>query len=405
MRVISLVLVSSVVNSTALSFRKLRSSNTVALFIISCFYVITACDFISHSNVRMSIIYLVYTVITFSSGIILAYQNLAADILFLVMGSVLLACDLLSEPFYVSRVTGTDVPLAPWGCLVPGLCLAVIRYRQYNSAYLLARGDMEVYDSVWEDVLFSEAAALETLRLTAHKININTCKERPMQQVQVPVTEGTNHTKFMRACDIFTLDVEKTSATPRETFMGRVKAGWDSFGSKGRLKETWDSLFFRAIGAELLIRVQSLDQLFAQAVGMYMILRNNVQNWALHSGGCFQLEGDSAAEFVSWADVCNQPDMVAKINWAKLKNLPRTVYKLLGAYGGDVSRLLDVCRERIIFDRVQDLLKCLEVILRDEDVRIVRFKNRLDPTYNALSTVGYRYLTFLKSSYMLQAFA
>ena len=134
-------------------------------------------------------------------------------------------------------------------------------------------------------------------------------------------------------------------------------------------------------------------------------LRNNVQNWALHSRGCFQLEGDSDAEFVSWADVCNQPDMVAKINWAKLKNLPRTVYKLLGAYGGDVSRLLDVCRERIIFDRVQDLLKCLEVILRDEDVRIVRFKNRLDPAYNALSTVGYRYPTLLKSSHMLQAFA
>jgi hypothetical protein len=392
----------------------------VALFIISCIYVITACDFIALSNVRMSCIYLVYTVITFSSGIILVYQNLAADILFLVMGSVLLVCDLLSEPFYVGKFTGTDVPLAPWGCLVPGLFLAVLRYRQYNSSYLLARGDKQVYDSVWEDVLCTEAAALETLRLTAHKINIHTCKERPIQQVQVPVTEGTNHTKFMRASDIFTLDVEITSATPRETFLGRVKAGWDSFGSKGRLKETWDSFgskgrregtsFFSsraigAIGARQLVRVQSLDQLFAQAVGMYMILRTNVQNWALHSGGCFQLEGDSDAEFVSWVGVCNQPDVVAKINWAKLKNLPRTVYKLLGAYGGDVSRLLDVCRERIIFDRVQDLLKCLEVILRDEDVRIVRFKNRLDPAYNALRTVGYRYLNFLKSSRMLQAFA
>jgi hypothetical protein len=368
----------------------------------------------------MSIIYLVYTGITFTSGIILRYQNLAADILFLVMGSVLLVCDLLSEPFYVSRVTGTDVPLAPWGCLVPGLFLAVLRYRQYNSSYLFARGDKQVYDSVWEDVLCTEAAALETLRLTAHKINIHTCKERPIQQVQVPVTEGTNHTKFMRASDIFTLDVEITSATPRETFLGRVKAGWDSFGSKGRLKETWDSFgskgrlketsFFSsraigAIGARQLVRVQSLDQLFAQATGMYMILRKNVQKWALHSGGCFQLEGDSDADFVSWVDVYNQPDMVAKIKWAKLKNLPRTVYKLLGAYGGDVSRLLDVCRERIIFNRVQDLLKCLEVMLRDEDVRIVRFKNRLDPAYNAIRTVGYRYLTFLKSSRMLQAFA
>jgi hypothetical protein len=285
-----------------------------------------------------------------------------------------------------------------------------------------------------------------------------------MQQVEVPVTEETNHTIFMRGCDIFTFDVEKPRGKPRET---SKKQDFQSC-STGRLKEVSSSqnsmlmttshkvskdfhvmnandvsqddmmvlanirfsnkkpdsggahLNFmagsvrflqsllsssRAIGAGQLVRVQSLDQLFAQAVGMYMILRNNVQDWALHSGGCFQLKGDSDPQFVSWMDVCNQPDMFAKIKWAKLKNLPRTVNKLLGAYGGDVSRLLDVCRERIIFNRVQDLLKCLEIILQDPNVRIVRIKNRLDPAHNAHSTVGYRYLIFLNSSRMLHPFA
>jgi hypothetical protein len=56
----------------------------------------------------------------------------------------------------------------------------------------------------------------------------------------------------------------------------------------------------------------------------------------------------------------------------------------------DVSRLLDLCRQSIIFESIDDLATCLRTIDNDPDVHILRIKNRLDPNYNSLTTAGYR---------------
>jgi hypothetical protein len=55
----------------------------------------------------------------------------------------------------------------------------------------------------------------------------------------------------------------------------------------------------------------------------------------------------------------------------------------------DPSRLLDVCRQTIVFDRLEDLVASLQVISTDEDVQILRVKNRMDPGYDAQDS-GYR---------------
>ena len=44
-----------------------------------------------------------------------------------------------------------------------------------------------------------------------------------------------------------------------------------------------------------------------------------------------------------------------------IKAPSRGIEKADAAYGGDVSRLLDVCREAIVFENVRDLADCLEV--------------------------------------------
>ena len=56
----------------------------------------------------------------------------------------------------------------------------------------------------------------------------------------------------------------------------------------------------------------------------------------------------------------------------------------------DVSRLVDLCRQSIVFDSPADLADCLGIIARDPDVLIVRVKNRLDPAYDAGPCAGYR---------------
>ena len=56
----------------------------------------------------------------------------------------------------------------------------------------------------------------------------------------------------------------------------------------------------------------------------------------------------------------------------------------------DVSLLLDLARQRIIFETVADLALCLRLVCSDFDVVVARIKNRLDPSCNAQSTAGYR---------------
>lgn len=56
----------------------------------------------------------------------------------------------------------------------------------------------------------------------------------------------------------------------------------------------------------------------------------------------------------------------------------------------DVSRLVDLCRQSIVFDTIRDITTCLALIQNDAEVKILRIKNRLDPSYNSARSAGYR---------------
>jgi hypothetical protein len=56
----------------------------------------------------------------------------------------------------------------------------------------------------------------------------------------------------------------------------------------------------------------------------------------------------------------------------------------------DVSRLVDLCRQNIIFSDTQDIAKCLHTVRMDPDIVVVRIKNRLDINYKASMSAGYR---------------
>jgi hypothetical protein len=56
----------------------------------------------------------------------------------------------------------------------------------------------------------------------------------------------------------------------------------------------------------------------------------------------------------------------------------------------DVSRLLDVCRQSIVFESVADLATCLRAIRADREACLLRVKNRLDPGYASGASAGYR---------------
>jgi hypothetical protein len=64
--------------------------------------------------------------------------------------------------------------------------------------------------------------------------------------------------------------------------------------------------------------------------------------------------------------------------------------QVVRSYGGDVSRLTDVCRQSIIFDGPAGVAACLRAVAADPEAVVLRVKNRLDPAYDARSSAGYR---------------
>lgn len=110
--------------------------------------------------------------------------------------------------------------------------------------------------------------------------------------------------------------------------------------------------------------IKSLDQLFAQAEGLQRFLATKSRVWAHECGGYFPGANGGLvkwSEATKWTDVAEQRPKLPQ----------RCVQKVLRAYHGDVSYLLDICRVLIVFGTVADLTKCLETIMKDPEVVVV----------------------------------
>ena len=56
----------------------------------------------------------------------------------------------------------------------------------------------------------------------------------------------------------------------------------------------------------------------------------------------------------------------------------------------DVSGLVDLCRQCIVFEDLKDIAACMMVIKEDPEVRVLRVKNRHDLRHRPAITAGYR---------------
>mmetsp|Transcript_31199 Transcript_31199/g.79091 ORF Transcript_31199/g.79091 Transcript_31199/m.79091 type:complete len:245 (-) Transcript_31199:196-930(-) len=148
--------------------------------------------------------------------------------------------------------------------------------------------------------------------------------------------------------------------------------------------------------------VTSLDQLYVQASSLHPLLQHFVIKWASGSNGMFayksRAEGASSENsyvntFESWKMAkirFGREDSAEGVKWAKIKGPGRAFEKVLRSYGGDTSRLLDLCRQSIVFEAVSDLEQCLGMIAADTDVKILRIKNRLSEKLSGKNSCGYR---------------
>ncbi len=143
--------------------------------------------------------------------------------------------------------------------------------------------------------------------------------------------------------------------------------------------------FKPGIDSRYRLKARSLDQLFAQAAGVHKLLITKASAWAFSSNGSFPPSADGKS-------VERHRHEHGVSEFAKLKSVDRAIEKVQLLYKGDVSRLLDICRQRIVFDSIRDMITCMQTIESDSDIRIVRIKNRMDPSYDAQISAGFRYV-------------
>jgi len=145
--------------------------------------------------------------------------------------------------------------------------------------------------------------------------------------------------------------------------------------------------------------IKSCDHLHAQAFLLHDIFCDFVFELAVpHNGKCRVRRGTrenpAKAGFAGWHD--ELPDG----HWMQpcgVKSVRRMIDKADVAYGGDVSRMLDLCRQSVYFESVSDLTSYLAALSNDPCIEIVRIKNKMSPLCDSSNDdflfSGYRFVS------------
>jgi hypothetical protein len=96
-------------------------------------------------------------------------------------------------------------------------------------------------------------------------------------------------------------------------------------------------------------------QLYAQASGVDFFLKSKAKEWAMSSAGLFPAAAGCPSRFLAWADIAGTAQE-NHVDWAPLKSAARAMQKLHRVHNGDVSLLLDLSRQMIVFEQVGDKL-------------------------------------------------
>jgi hypothetical protein len=229
------------------------------------------------------------------------------------------------------------------------------------SARQLVLADKALYDKIWTSVLDnpSMSSAIAELSSLVQDIAAQSVS-RPLQVIRVCSSAEA------RASGL----VLGGTATPWLSGVLRASSSMSvnsfaAFASSGRMRA--DSSLDSEDGASdfYLQPVDSLDQLYYQAVALNPLLIAKVQSWAECSGGCFSGTSAAAAAvgacssvvvenenihcdehripsgFIHWRDV-QEIEQVAggQVQWAKVKSVQRSIEKSTRSYGKVCSCVL-----------------------------------------------------------------
>jgi hypothetical protein len=270
-------------------------------------------------------------------------------------GRIIRDCALFKDCTYLID----DFPLLEVLVLISGMLCAFSRQQFVRNAVLVIDSDREAFQAAWAG--FEEGVAVEGM---SEIIN------------DVYKAGGSEARQYNR--QRLTPDVGSS----------RICGGsWSIVPSDAQEEDpVLDPANTLPASADLANPITSLDQLYTQALGVVPVLHTKCTAWATESGGAFHIADSDRVSSSASGLTCESNglphDLQGWIRRGSIKQPERAMKKALLCYGGDVSRLMDVCRGRLVFGNAMALRGCLQAIMRDSGVvRVVRVKNFLQSQY------------------------
>ena len=124
--------------------------------------------------------------------------------------------------------------------------------------------------------------------------------------------------------------------------------------------------------------LQNLDQLYTQAIGLSSILQRKVGQWAagLEPLRCTLSDARQPRDG-DWLPPRPRMSHLEKhVSLGLIKSPARAIQKAALCYSGDVSRLTDLCRARVVCCSVGAMVRVLQEV--SKGARVVQIKNYLD---------------------------
>jgi hypothetical protein len=133
--------------------------------------------------------------------------------------------------------------------------------------------------------------------------------------------------------------------------------------------------------------VASLDRLYSQALGLAGPLRDEVAALAARSGGAL----DDLWELDPVGVPAGMPAaLVQSVRRRMVKCPRRAMEKALWCYDGDVSRLADVCRCRVMFEGLEGICEFLEGLRGWQAFIVLRVKDYVSEDHDPRISCGFR---------------
>jgi hypothetical protein len=290
--------------------------------------------------------------------------------------------------------TCTDQAVVFFACIWGGQIVALIgRYVSRRRAIDFVDMDKGVYDAAWKEHLMIPeervaadhlAQVIKVLGLDEESTHYNTSafSTKPVAGKKSDLHQCNR--KFQR----IPRKKNKAARGGLRTGSGAILPEESAHGNSSISREDEESVFLSLLNIKSvpgrldpMSQVVSLDQLYVQAILLSSTFKEKVKIWAMRSEGLFPVMLSKAGprQFYKWSDIKSDPRLLESVSWPVLKPSTRCFEKLARAYKGKASRLLDITRLSLYFDRIEDITMALGAIMTDTEVQLLRAKNRLKP--------------------------